>query len=126
MKLPPPSSLTAGFTVIESMIAIVILSISFLALANLQISSIKGNAIAQRRTTAVSIAEQRIEQLKNTPFATIQAEAPTPVTASNLNFTRQVTVAAGPLPNTLNVSVIVTWVDGTKTYTVPIATIIGN
>jgi type IV pilus assembly protein PilV len=108
------------------MIALVILSISGLALANLQLSSIKGNAVSQRRTTAVSVAEQRIEQLKNTPFANIQAESATPVTASNLNFTRQVTVDPGPLPDTLIVSVIVTWLDGTRTYRVPITTIIGK
>ena len=122
----PPASLTAGFTLVETLVAVAILSIGLLALANLQIGSTRGNAFSQRMTTAVSIAEQRLEQLKNTPFANIQAEAPAPVTASNLNFTRQVTVAAGPLPNTLNVSVSVTWVDVAKTYAVPIATIIGN
>jgi hypothetical protein len=77
-------------------------------------------------TTAVSIAEQTIEQLKNTSYANIQAEAATQVTASNLHFTRQVTVTDGPLPNTKSVSVLVSWQDQSKTHTLPIATIIGQ
>jgi hypothetical protein len=77
-------------------------------------------------TTAVSIAEQRLEQLKNTPYSDIQAEAATQVTASNLHFTRQVTVTNGPLPNTKSVSVLVSWQDQSKTHTLPIATLIGQ
>jgi len=77
-------------------------------------------------TTAASIAEQSIEQLKNTPYTNIQAEAATQVAASNLHFTRQVTVTNGPLPNTKSVSVLVSWQDQLKTYTLPIATIIGQ
>jgi hypothetical protein len=77
-------------------------------------------------TTAVSIAEQRIEQLKNTPYTNIQAEAATQVTASNLRFTRQVTVTNGPLPNTKSVSVLVSWPDQATTHTLPLATVIGQ
>jgi hypothetical protein len=77
-------------------------------------------------TTAVSIAEQNIEQLKNTPYTNIQAEAASEVTASNLHFTRQITVTNGPLPSTKSVSVLVSWQDRSKTHTLPIATIIGQ
>ena len=82
-----------------------------------------------RNTTtekSVSIAEQRIELLKNTPYANVQAEAASEVTASSLHFTRQVTVTDGPLPNTKSVSVIVSWQDHSKTHTLPLATIIGQ
>jgi len=82
--------------------------------------------LSRRITTAASIAEQRIEQLKNTSYANIQAEAATQVTASNLHFTRQVIVTNGPLPNTKSVSVLVSWQDQSKTHTLPIATIIGQ
>jgi type IV pilus assembly protein PilV len=117
---------TAGFTLIEIMIAIVILSIGLLSLASLQIAMIQGNAFAQRMTTAASVVEDKLEQLKNTPLAQIHAESPTSVTASNRTFTREVTVAAGPQTNTVRVSVIVTWQDRAKTHTVPVTTIIGK
>jgi type IV pilus assembly protein PilV len=116
----------AGFTLIESMLTMVILSIGMLALAGLQVSALRGNALSRRMATAISVAEGKLEQVKNTFYANIQAEAATQITASNLNFTQQVTVTNGPLANTKTVSVIVSWSDKSKTHTVPLATIIGS
>ena len=126
MKVPPSVGPNAGFTLVESMLTLAIMSMSLLALAGLQITALRGDALSRRITTAVSIAEQRIEQLKNTSYANIQAEAATQVTASNLHFTRQVIVTNGPLPNTKSVSVLVSWQDQSKTHMLPIATIIGQ
>ena len=116
----------AGFTLVESLLTLAIMSMSLLALAELQITALRGNALSRSMTTAVSIAEQTIEQLKNTSYANIRTEATTQVTASNLHFTRQVTVTNGPLPNTKSVSVLVSWQDQSKTHMLPIATIIGQ
>ena len=126
MKVQQSTGPNAGFTLVESMLALAIMSVGLLALAGLQITALRGNALSRSMTTAVSIAEQRLEQLKNTPYTDIQAEAATQVTASNLHFTRQVTVTNGPLPNTKSVSVLVSWQDQSKTHTLPIATLIGQ
>ena len=126
MKMQQSIGPNAGFTLVESMLALAIMSVGLLALAGLQITALRGNALSRSMTTAVSIAEQRLEQLKNTPYSDIQAEAATQVTASNLHFTRQVTVTNGPLPNTKSVSVLVSWQDQSKTHTLPIATLIGQ
>jgi type IV pilus assembly protein PilV len=126
MKVQQSIGPNAGFTLVESMLALAIMSVGLLALAGLQITALRGNALSRSMTTAVSIAEQRLEQLKNTPYSDIQAEAATQVTASNLHFTRQVTVTNGPLPKTKSVSVLVSWQDQSKTHTLPIATLIGQ
>jgi type IV pilus assembly protein PilV len=126
MKVQQSIGPNAGFTLVESMLTLAIMSMTLLALAGLQITALRGNALSRRITTATSIAEQRIEQLKNISYANIQAEDATQVTASNLHFTRQVTVTNGPLPNTKSVSVLVSWQDQSKTHTLPIATIIGQ
>ena len=126
MKVPPSVGPNAGFTLVESMLTLAIMSMGLLALAGLQITALRGNDLSRRMTTAVAIAEQSIEQLKNTPYTNIQAEAASEVTASNLHFTRQITVTNGPLPNTKSVSVLVSWQDQSKTHTLPIATIIGQ
>ena len=126
MKMQQSIGPNAGFTLVESMLTLAIMSMSLLALAGLQITALRGNALSRRMTTAVSIAEQRLEQLKNTSYTNIQAEAVAQVTASNLHFTRQVTVTNGPLPNTKSVSVLVSWQDQATTHTLPIATIIGQ
>jgi type IV pilus assembly protein PilV len=125
MKVQPSIGPNAGFTLVESMLTLVIMSVGLLALAGLQITALRGNDLSRRMTTAVSIAEQSLEQLKNTPYANIQAEAASGITASNLHFTRQITVTNGPLANTKSVSVLVSWQDQSKTHTLPLATIIG-
>jgi prepilin-type N-terminal cleavage/methylation domain-containing protein len=126
MKVPSSIGPNAGFTLVESMLTLAIMAVTLLALAGLQITALRGNDLSRRMTTAVSIAEQSLEQLKNTPYTNIQTEAASEVTASNLHFTRQVTVTNGPLPNTKRVSVLVSWQDQSQTHTLPLATIIGQ
>jgi type IV pilus assembly protein PilV len=116
-----------AFTLIEVMIALVVLSIGLIALAGLQVSAIKGNNFSKRITTAISIADDRIEQLKNIPYADIQAEPATNLTVSNMNFSREVIVTINnPLPNTKRIDVTVRWIDGAKSYSMPISTIISR
>ena len=126
MKVQQSICPNVGFTLVESMLTLAIMSISLVALAGLQITALRGNDLSRRMTTAIAITEQSIEQLKNTPYTNIQAEAASDVTASNLHFTRQITVTNGPLPNTKSVSVLVSWQGQSKTHTLPLATIIGQ
>jgi general secretion pathway protein I len=120
-------STAEGFTLIEIMIAVAIISIALLALAGLQVSLIRGNALAQRMTAAISVAEQKIEQIKKTPYAAIQSEPSTPVPASGFTFTSQVTVTNNsPLANAKTVNVAVTWSDSLTTHTIPFSTIIAQ
>jgi type IV pilus assembly protein PilV len=116
-----------GFTLIETMIALVVLSMGLIALAGLQASAMRGNTLSKRMTTAVSIANARVEQIKNMPYANIQSESSTQVTESSMTFTRQVTVSDNSLiTNTKTVNITVTWKNGSKSYAVPISTIISQ
>jgi type IV pilus modification protein PilV len=60
-----------GFTLIEVMFALAIFAIGILGLYALQLSSIKGNSSAGKRTQAVAWAANRMEILQETPFADI-------------------------------------------------------
>jgi type IV pilus assembly protein PilV len=116
-----------GFTLIEVMIALVVMSIGLTALAAVQISAIRGNAFSKRMTTAVSIADGKMEQIKNGSYASIISESATQVTQSNMNFTRQVMVTNNsPLANTKTVNVTVSWSDGSNSHSVPITTIVSQ
>ena len=116
-----------GFTLIEIMITLVILSIGLLSLAGLQVSAIKGNANSKRMTTAVSIAEKKIEQIKNIPYTDIQSESAQQFTVERVNFTQQVTVTANnPVQNIKKIDITVSWKGGPKSYTVPLSTIISQ
>jgi type IV pilus assembly protein PilV len=127
MTSKSPISVEEGFTLIEIMIALVVMSIGLTALAAVQISAIRGNAFSKRMTTAMSIADGKMEQIKNGSYASIISESATQVTQSNMNFTRQVTVTNNsPLANAKTVNVTVSWSEGSKSHTVPITTIVSQ
>ena len=52
-----------GFTIIEIMIAIVILAIGLLSVASMQINAIKGNKFSDNITCALTLAEDKMEEL---------------------------------------------------------------
>jgi len=54
-----------GFTLIEILIAIVILGIAFMSLANMQISCISGNSNASQLTKAIILAQDKMEEIKS-------------------------------------------------------------
>lgn len=60
-----------GFTIIEVVIAMAIFSIGILAVASLQVATIKGNSSARKITEAVTLAENRLETMLNLPYAGI-------------------------------------------------------
>ncbi len=60
-----------GFTLVEFLIATVILTFGLLALINLQLSAIRGNSDSKEMTRAVFLAENKMEQLKNTAFSSL-------------------------------------------------------
>ena len=70
----------SGFTLIEVMIALTILAVGLLALATLQIVSIRGNAFSTEMTYATMLAQSRLEQLRNTPYDSIPPTGGTPLT----------------------------------------------
>lgn len=62
-RVPIKRSLASGFTLLEIMIAILIVSIGLAALANLQGKLTRYSAIAKQRTLAMNLAEQQIETM---------------------------------------------------------------
>lgn len=58
----------SGFTLIEVMVSMIILSIGVLGLAPLMAVSVTGNSFSNEATRANVIAQDRIEQLKNMAF----------------------------------------------------------
>jgi excinuclease UvrABC nuclease subunit len=98
-----------------------------MALAGMQVSAIKGNAHSKRLTTAVSIAEQAIEQFKSGTYDAVQSQSAAQVIQSGLNFTRQITVTDNsPVNNTKTINVVLQWKDGSKTFSVPVSTVVSR
>jgi type IV pilus assembly protein PilV len=65
-----------GFSLIEVLIALVILAIGLLGLALFQTTAIKGNAIAAKWTVATGLAQDRLERFRHAGWTSIQSSVP--------------------------------------------------
>jgi prepilin-type N-terminal cleavage/methylation domain-containing protein len=60
-----------GFTLIEVLIALVILSVAFLGLAGLMVQTTKNNSFGGRMTEAATFAQDKLEELRAVSWVTI-------------------------------------------------------
>ncbi len=101
-----------GFSLIEVLIAMLLLFICSLGLAEIHILSIKNNAINNYKTTAVNLAQQQMESFKRLPLSDLQAITTTGdvITVASQNYTRAWTIVNNvPGANTSRVTITVTW-----------------
>ena len=59
-----------GFTLIEVLVAIVILSVGLLLLAQMMVLATRSNALSGRMTSSAALAREQLERLKAAPFYT--------------------------------------------------------
>ena len=137
-----------GLTLLEVMIALVILSIGLLALSGMQITSIRANGSGFKSTTAISLADQRMQQLKNLSYsdplltAGVHAEAPLTVSVGtsdgvngvvygrsylvcDINNTCPAITSTGLITGVKLIAYTVTWNDG-GAHSVSLITRMGN
>ena len=113
-----------GFSLIEVLISLVILAIGLLAIAGMQVTSIRGNSFSNNLTQATILAQDRLEQMKNLPYASLSSGQDT-VTVSGFTFTRQYNVDSAVLGGSSTMTMItvtVSWTD-TSTHSVSLNTI---
>jgi type IV pilus modification protein PilV len=64
-----------GFSLIEVLVALVILAVGLLGLALFQTTAIKGNAIASKWTVATELAQDRLERFRHVGWDNIVSSA---------------------------------------------------
>ena len=60
-----------GFTLLEVLIGLIILTVGLLGLAAMQITFLRGNSFSVKMTEATAVARNKIEDFNNTPFENI-------------------------------------------------------
>lgn len=96
-----------GFTLIEVLFAVAVLAFGILAVSSLQGSAMNGNLISIHRTEAVTWAQTQMETLLALTYNQLLAGVTPQVIQGNYTINRA--VANGPVPNTLQITVTVTY-----------------
>jgi len=113
-----------GFTLIEVLVGLIILAVGLLAIAGMQITSVKGNYFSSNITQASILAQDRLEVLRNLPTNHVDLSVGThnEGTIPGTPFNRQYTVAVVPGTSMLQITVSVSWMD-TANHTVTFTTV---
>ena len=75
-----------GFSLIEVLIALTILAVGLLGIALLQITAVKGNAMANETALATLYAQNRMERFRRIPFDNIVSSTGIDGTTQEPNF----------------------------------------
>lgn len=107
-----PRNAVAGFGLIEVVVALIVLSVGVLSVSNVLSQSVAMQTIGSQRTSALSIAQTTMEQIRAMDPLTVAAQAAQAVNEDgtpdvNGVFTREVTIG-DPGRNLIEVTVIVT------------------
>lgn len=125
---PRPKSM--GFSIVEALVALLVLSFGMLAIAGFQITLSRNSDLAKQRTEATRLAQQKMENLRaytqvgtdSSPTHIVNytddvvsgpPSGSPDITTTNATFTRTWTVAANATNTEKAINVLVTWTDRT-------------
>jgi len=99
-----------GFSLIEILVAITILSVGLLGTAALISGIIRGNQVSNRVTTATTLAQDKMEDIKRLGYSNSVSETRVSLSSPYNNYEREVTVTPNsPAANMKTVTVEVYW-----------------
>ena len=100
----------SGFTLMEVLVAMVILTVGLLGTAALIIGIINGNKASNRITTATVLAQDKMEDIKSVVYSNAVSETRAFLPSPDDKYEREVTVVDdSPAANMKTVTVTVYW-----------------
>lgn len=121
-----PRSGREGFTLVEIMIALIVLAFGALAVAGLSAVLIESNRGATNRTRADEALYQKVEEFQSIPYRSIANGSDT-VSIGGVTFTRTWTIDPNtPVPNLLRLRLVAEWVEKGDTLRVRTTTLRGQ
>ncbi|MBW2710067.1 MAG: prepilin-type N-terminal cleavage/methylation domain-containing protein [Deltaproteobacteria bacterium] len=122
-----PKKNQGGFTLIEVLIAIVILSVGLLGMASLNVGIIKGNKLSGDLTTATTLAQDKMEDIRRQGYAGVTPEDRAPCTTPYSKYEREVSVSVDdPAPRMKTITVTAYWRNSIGNPSVELKTILAQ
>jgi type IV pilus modification protein PilV len=109
-----------GFSLIEVLIALVILAIALLALAGLMVQTTTGNSFGGHMTEATTFAQDKLEELRVSSWGDVDSDADVKSGATKINYTRTWVVATNGSGNLKTISISVSWPVGNMNHAITI------
>ena len=98
----------AGFTMIELLVALIVLTAGLLAISSMVYSVMNSTSLSKETGTATALMQDKMESLKHTVVSSLTSGSDT-IRLGNVDYVRQWSVAAAA--NTRTVTLAVTWTD---------------
>jgi prepilin-type N-terminal cleavage/methylation domain-containing protein len=105
-----------GFSLLELIFALGILSLGVLFLSSLSITTMKANTISRTRTAALQLAQEKMEFIKTLPFSELHGEMEAGLKIGTLGtlFQRETIVQKGSGSSAADITVRVLWANASN------------
>ena len=100
-----------GFSLVEVLIALLILAICLLALAGLMVTTTRNSSFSGHMTEASTFAQDKLEQLRVSPWAGVATGNDTTLGSTGITYTRNWTVTPNADGHQRWVSITINWTD---------------
>lgn len=97
-----------GFTLLDVMQASLLSTMALVGISSLLLATVHTNLRGRDITTAATLGQAKIEELRAVPFGTLASGADT-VTDAEVPYTRTWTISPGPTTSTVAARVLVEW-----------------
>jgi prepilin-type N-terminal cleavage/methylation domain-containing protein len=110
-----------GFTIIETMAAILIIAVAFLGFAGVHAVASRAQSLGENQSLATNVIDQQLELMRRTRYSTIASgTGSTSIEGISITYSRTIT----DVGNGKRISVAAGWTDRFGPHSVTLATIV--
>ena len=113
-----------GFTLIELLIVIALFAAGAVVILQIFSMAVYGGAENENMIVATALAQEKMEEMRNEPYASIAAETRADVT--NYTFFEREVLVTTPITNMKQVTVNIYWTERSGDVTVSLVTYVSN